>query len=181
MTTQPLLPDVSDAGLVRRWYLPLNQEPGSTDDTPHLAVYARFLGAGTSHTESHSRSAPHPGGHVPRGVRCNACRWFEARIFRELVLPDGVDSLDDLDDDTTVQTGEYVVHYAGMSIVSGEVPFYRYETTTSPYAVIEGMTTRRSTDRGPEVYLAKPSARALAEASGYDVELRDAYENRAVS
>lgn len=181
MTIQPLLPDASDAGLVRRWYLPLNGPPLPSGDPPHLAVHARFLGAGTSHTEPHARNAPHPDGHVPRGVRCNACRWFEARIFRELVLPAGVESLDDLDDDANVTVGEYVVHYAGMSIVPGEVPFYRFETTTSPYAVIEGMTTRRSTDRGPEVYLAKPSARALSEAAGYDVALRDAYENRAVS
>ena len=178
MTTEPLLPDASDAGLVRRWYLPVNETDRQAREPEYYVTYARFLGMGTSHVTVHSA---HDEPFVTRGRRCNACRWFEARIFRELVLPDGVDDLGDVSDPATVSLGDYVVHNAGLSIVTGEVPFYRYETTRSPHRVIEAMTTRRLTDRGPEVYLAKPSAAALAAAAALDADLEDAYVNRAVS
>jgi hypothetical protein len=190
MSMNDLLPDASLAGQVRRWFLPINAEARDrrdhgvrdvrTTDVEYYQPYARFLGLGTSHTEAHQ---DHVGEFVTRGVRCNACRWFEARIFRELVLPDGVGSLDELDDADARQVtlGEYVIHSAGMSEVRGEVPFFRYETTRSPYMVIELMTTRRTTDRGPEAFLAKPAAHALAEAVEFDVALREAYVNRAVS
>jgi len=178
MTTELLLPDDDEAGEVRRWYLPINDRDAG--DVEYYRTYARFLGVGTSHTAAHS-SAVHAEGYVPKGTRCNACRWFEARIFRELVLPDGVETLANLEHPGDAQLGRYVMHYAGMSIAPGEVPLYRYETTASPYMVIESMTTRRLTDRGPEVFLAKPSAHALAASAAYDTGLRDAYENRAVS
>jgi hypothetical protein len=182
MTTEQLLPDADDAGQTRRWFLPLHDRAAQTDDVEYYRTYARFLGVGTSHAPTHS-SAPHTDRNrfVPRGVRCNACRWFEARIFRELDLPDGVDDVAQLTDPAQARLGDYVIHFTGMSIVDGEVPFYRYETTASPHMVIEHMTTRRLTERGPEVFLAKPSAHALAVAAAYDGDLRDSYENRAVS
>lgn len=183
MTTNLALPDADDAGTVRRWYLPLTPEDRRVDDLEYHVVYARFLGVGTSFTATHTR---HVERFVPKGVRCNACRWFEARIFREVVLPDGVDDLTELAasglSERDVRAGPYVMHFAGMSIVDGEVPFCRVETTTSPYSVIESMTTRRTTvDRGPEAFIAKPAAHALAEAADNDRQLADAYINRAVS
>jgi hypothetical protein len=190
MSLHELLPDASLAGQVRRWFLPVNPDarggrrdaasrPADTD-VEYYQPYARFLGLGTSHTETHR---DHPGRFVERGTRCNACRWFEVRIFREVLLPDGVASIEELSaaDASRVQLGEYVIHSSGMSIVDGEVTFFRYETTRSPYMVIELMTTRQTTDRGPEAFLAKPAAHALAEAAEFDVALRDAYVNRAVS
>lgn len=175
--TEPLLPDASDAGLVRRWYLPLDQT-NDADRPSSYETYARFLGMGTSHVATH---APHVGSYVARGARCNACRWFEARIFRELVLPDGATALDDVENVDDVELGGYVVHSTGMSIVPGEVPLFRFEETASPFSVIELMTTRRITDRGPEAFLAKPSAAALAAAAGFDAQLARAYVDRAVS
>jgi hypothetical protein len=178
MTTERLLPDADDAGQVRRWYLPLNDR--DVNEVEYYRTYARFLGVGTSHTAAHS-AAVHVNGLVPKGTRCNACRWFEARVFRELELPADVEDVAQLSDPADARLGQYVMHYAGMSTAPGEVSLYRYDTTTSAFMVIESMTTRRLTDRGPEVFLAKPSAHALAVAAAYDVELRDAYENRAVS
>lgn len=182
MQIQKLLPGASDAGTVRRWYLPLNNETaGRGADVEYYQTYARYLGGGSSHTERHQ---DHRGQvWIPKGTRCNACRWFEARIFRELELPDGVDRIENLTDADRdrVRLGDYVIHYAGMSIVEGEVPFCRYETTPSPHVVIESMTTRRNTENGPVVFLAKPSAHALAAAAAFDVQLHDAYINRAVS
>jgi hypothetical protein len=172
-----LLPDASEAGEVRRWFLPTNAEddPGHLDPLP---FYGRFLGMGTSNTARHT---DHDGRFVRRGTRCNACRWYEARIFREVLLPEGIAELADLDDPTDAKLGEYLIHSAGMSIVPGEVPLFRYETTRSPASVIERMTTRRTTDGQPVAFLAKPSAYALAEAVLYDRALHDAYDNRAVS
>lgn len=176
MTTEPMLPDASDAGLVRRWYLPVSED-GRRDRLGACETYARFLGMGTSHAATH---APHADEFVPRGQRCNACRWFEARIFRELLLPDGAAALDDVDDADDVRLGSYVIHSVGGTVVPGEVPLYRFEEAASPFSVIELMTTRRLTDRGPEAYLAKPSAAALAAAAGFDPQLADAYNHRAV-
>jgi hypothetical protein len=178
MSTNTLLPDAELAGDVRRWYLPVDPVDGTRSDDPeHLVLYGRFLGLGSSRTDAHQ---PHRERYVPRGIRCNACRWFEARIFRELVLPDGVDDLTALTGPDDVRLGDYVIHSAGMSIVDDEVPLFRCETTRSPFMVVELMTTRRRTDQGSEVFLAKPAARALAEAAQHDAALRDAYLNRAV-
>lgn len=185
MTTELLLPDATDAGRVRRWYLPVNEVAGGDPDqeSNYYITYARFLGLGTSHTSNHSdhRTRDHDRSeYVRRGERCNACRWFEARIFRELELPDGVASLEELDDPTQARLGQYIIHNAGMSIVPSEVALYRYEVTSSPYMVVELMTTRRVTDGKPQVFLAKPSAHALASAAEYDPALRGAYLDRAV-
>jgi hypothetical protein len=176
MSTNTLLPDAELSGDVRRWYLPVDRT--AADEPEHLVLYGRFLGLGSSHTVAHQQ---HRERFVPRGARCNACRWYEARIFRELLLPDGVDDLAQLTDPRDARPGDYVIHSAGMSIVDGEGPLYRYEATRSAWSVVELMTTRRTTDAGPESFLAKPAARALAEAAQHDAELREAYINRAVT
>lgn len=180
------LPGADDAGTTRRWYLPTNNDDESRDtETKYHIVYARFLGVGSSHTDRHTNHELNRDGveerFVRKGVRCNACRWFEARIFRELVLPPGVDEVAQVSDPGDVTLGDYVIHFAGMSVVDGEVPFCRTEMTPSAHAVIELMTTRRTTPSGPQVFLAKPAAHALAAAVEFDGKLRSAYENRAVS
>lgn len=185
-STDLALPGADDAGVTRRWYLPTNNDDGRNAETKYHIVYARFLGVGSSHTDRHANHAIDGHGDVierfvKKGVRCNACRWFEARIFRELVLPEGVEDVAQVADPADVELGDYVIHYAGMSVVDGEVPFCRSESTPSAYAVIESMTTRRTTENGPVVFLAKPAAHALAAAVEFDGKLRSAYENRAVS
>jgi hypothetical protein len=183
MSTSLLLPPAEDAGQIRRWYLPLtvgeDEVEGGLD---YYRTFARFLGMGTSHAPEHQ---PHPDRFVKRGERCNACRWFEVRIFREVRPPDDAD----LPADWSVRpdvlrratAGDYVLHTTGMSVVDGEVPLYKHEVTASSFSVVEYLTTRRVGTQGPEAFLARPSARALAEAAEYDVGLRDAYINRAVS
>lgn len=181
MTINLALPDADDAGQLRRWYLPIMPPGDRHGEFEYHVTFARFLGVGTSFAEQHTG---HPNDRfVDRGTRCNACRWFETRVFRELVLPPDVDDVAslDLEEATTVQLGGYVLHSVGMSIVDGEVPRCKVDTTSSPYSVIELMTTRRMTDQGPEAFIAKPSARALAEAAAKDRDLADAYINRAVS
>lgn len=178
MLIQLPLPDVTETGQVRRWFLPLKEVGSHSTEFEYHPTYARFLGMGTSFTEHHT---DHPGRFVDRRTRCNACRWFETRIFRQVLLPPGVASLEDVDDPRTVRVGDYVLHFAGMSIVDGEVPLCRVETTGSAFSVVELMTTRRVTDRGPEAFIAKPAAHALAEAAAHDRDLADAYVNRAVS
>lgn len=190
MTINLALPEPDEAGQVRRWYLPLREAGARDDEYRYHVTYARFLGMGTSHTASHTASVPHPDGFVARGVRCNACRWFEARLFRELLLPPGVDDVAELAELTSVvgessspraRLGGYVLHSVGMSVVPDEVPFCRVEETTSSFSVVELMTTRRVTEQGPQAFIAKPAAYALAEASARDSDLADAYVNRAVS
>lgn len=179
MMTNLALPTRDDAGQLRRWYLPI-KPPGNreNEEFAYHVTYARFLGMGTSFAEAHS-------GHlnqrfVDRGTRCNACRWFETRVFREVTLPRDADRIEDADP-AAVRLGDYVLHSVGMSIVDGEVPYCKVDTTGSAFSVVELMTTRRVTDRGPEAFIAKPAAYALAEASGRDRDLADAYVNRAVS
>lgn len=185
MTINLALPTREDAGQLRRWYLPIKPPGDREEEFQYHVTYARFLGLGTSFAETHS-------GHrdrefVDRGTRCNACRWFETRVFRELVLTLGgqdVESLatDDLRDALAdARLGDYVLHSVGMSIVDGEVPYCKVDVTTSPFSVVELMTTRRVTDQGPQAFIAKPAAYALSEASGRDRDLADAYINRAVS
>lgn len=193
MTTHSLLPAVQDAGEVRRWFLPTPNDPtiaarvvvldepadADADESTYVVAYARFLGMGTSYAATHSG---HRSRFVARGERCNACRWFEVRVFRELLLPDGVATLNQLEDPRDARLGDYVIHSTGMSIVDDEQPLYQCKTTASPYTVIELLTTRRAKPgQTAEVFLAKPAARALAEASANDEQLADAYVNRAVS
>lgn len=145
------LPTDEDLGTEGRWTLPPQQGNGPRD----LVVEGRFLGVGSSEHHSHK---DHPGEYAPPGGRCGACRWFETRIFR---LADG--------------TG-YLLYHVGVSLVPGERHYVTVDRARTPHEVIECYTRRR----GGETYLTAPSARALAQGSGFDDDLRDAYENRAV-
>lgn len=168
-----LLPHALDVGTKRRWFLPLPAEGGSNaDDMEHMIVVATFLGMGTSHVPVHSNHEHKQ--FVDRGTRCNACRWFEVRIFREL-LTDDPDRADDAD------LGGFIIHTTGCSIVPTEQSLYKYVLVSSPHSVVENLTTRRVSDNGPEAFITKPSALALAEAAGHDRSMRDAYRDRAVS
>jgi hypothetical protein len=70
-----------------------------------------------------------------------------------------------------------VLHRAGLSRVPGETARYGLDEIVTAPEVIEVLTTRRR-DRDP--FLTVPAARLLAQASAFDMALRDAYENRAV-
>jgi hypothetical protein len=177
------VPNYERIGDVGRWYLPLP----SRDDDGDMEYYrtvARFVGFGSSWTDNHWG---HREEFVPRGSRCNACRWFEIRIFRELDVDPATVSTDadvvQLFRDATDahELGDYVVYKSGMSVVPDEIPYCRYDKISSPFEVVEALTTRRHTDNGPQAFITKPSAMALASGARFDVELADAYVNRAVS
>lgn len=201
------LPGYRRVGEVRRWYLPIpNRVPvavtdGSTGesyagrdrderdgdgdvDVEYFMFSGKFIGFASSWTDNHWG---HREEFVPRGSRCNACRWFEIRIFRELAvnsaeLSTDVDYVELYERNLRSQDlGDYVVYKAGMSIVPPEIPYCRYDVISSPFEVVEALTTRKHTDRGPTAFITKPSALALASAARFDDELQDAYVNRAVS
>jgi hypothetical protein len=178
------VPNYQQLGEVSRWYLPLPNRDDEDGDMEYYRTVARFVGFGTSWTDNHWG---HRERFVPRGNRCNACRWFEIRIFRELdIEPTDVAPNADLerqfrDAERAGELGDYVVYKAGMSIVPDEIPYVRYDKISSPFEVVEALTTRRHTDSGPQAFITKPSAMALASGARFDVELADAYVNRAVS
>ncbi len=130
----------------------------SGDDT--LRVAGKFLGMSTSYSQFHR----HPGDRTAeQNEKCRACRWFEARLFRE-----------------SNGGQRYLVHRTGRSIVPDEVTFTSHEWVRGPHEVVEALTTRpRNGDRTP--YLTVPSARVLAQAASYDDELSQAYIDRAVA
>lgn len=177
------LPDYQRLGDVERWFLPLPSRDDTEEDTYYRTI-GRFVGFGSSWTDNHWG---HREEFVPRGSRCNACRWFEIRIFRELdVDPSDVPVGTDLerlfvDARRAGNLGDYIVYKAGMSAVPNEIPYCRYDKISSPFEVVEALTTRRHTDSGPQAFITKPSAMALASGARFDVELEDAYVNRAVS
>jgi hypothetical protein len=144
------LPEQPEVGCDGRWRLPTNDEGGEVELTGTL------LGVGASRRYRHK----HDGDVVPTDGRCSACRWFEVRIFR-------------------TEDDRYLLHFAGRSVVPGEVTRYRTEWTSSGFDVLEALTTRR--EGGRDVYLTAPAARALAQGAEYDDGLREAYVERAVS
>jgi hypothetical protein len=118
----------------------------------------RFLGMSSSQRETHNRGTAHVEGYAPKGQPCSACRWSVFRVFRD-------------------DTGGYAIHHTGMSAVPGETMRFRHERVRTAYEVVESMTTRRNR----EAFLTVAAARVLAQCAAFDVPLRDAYENRAVS
>ncbi len=113
---------------------------------------------------SYSQFHRHPAARsAEQNEKCRACRWFEARLFRE--SGDG---------------RRYLVHRTGRSVVPDEVTFTSHEWVRGPYEVIETLTTRpHGEDRTP--YLNRASARVLAQAAAYDDDLNQAYIDRAVA
>ncbi|OFW55808.1 MAG: hypothetical protein A2Y75_05170 [Candidatus Solincola sediminis] len=116
------------------------------------------LGFGTSQHEQHrghSNSEYMPA----RLGRCSACRWFEVRIIRA-TDPDEIG-------------GTYVVHTHGNSIVPGEKRLCRVFITSSPYELVVFLTVRRD----GHVFIPNASSLALAQASHWDDDIRNACFN----
>lgn len=162
------LPTVRNVGQKATWALPV----GSTET---INVRARFIGIGTSARFAHKNHVGDPVSTwaLPK-QHCNACRWFETRIFR--LLASG-------EEDGELSGSNYLLHHSGVSIVPGEVVHYRYEAVRSAHEVIEAFTVRRNNSVGQpqQPFLTRPAARALAQASGFDSELENAYTQRATA
>jgi hypothetical protein len=166
--TEVDLPGTDHVDTVADWELP------TTDGDDVVRIYGRFLGLATTHRDRHT----HDGEFASQGERCGACRWFEPRIFRELVLetsPGGSGRPTE-----RWVGGRYLVHYAGQTDVPGEETRTRHEWVDGPHEVLEQFVTRNRPNR-PEPFLTAPAARVLAQAAQYDDELEHAYLNRAVS
>lgn len=160
------LPTVRNVGQEATWTLPISQ------DNP-LNVRARFIGIGTSARFSHQN---HIGDaeHAAPKHHCNACRWFETRIFRLLASAE---------EDGDLAGSNYLLHHSGVSIVPGEVVHYRHDAVRSAHEVIEAFTVRKNGPSGvaQPPFLTRPAARALAQASGFDDDLERAYTQRATA
>lgn len=146
------LPSAEQAGDFGVWLLP-------TDDSRStVEVNGKFLGVASSRRPNHDG---HPAGRPqPPGMRCSACRWFEPRIF-------------------LLNSGGYLVHFAGRSSVPGEVVRGRHEYVRTAHEVVEQLTTRRMDSSPPR--LTPPAARVLAMSAGHDDELEFSYVNRATA
>lgn len=135
-----------------------------------------------------------------RQERCSACRWFEVNIYTvtaDVVAdPDectcGAGASAESNDDhsplcgTELPSGRYLVATAGRTRVPGEVNFRRAAFTDSPFEVVELLRVESARDRHVRVERGLPdsdavrtlptiSTRALAQAAGFDSDLRAAY------
>jgi hypothetical protein len=160
------LPRRNNVGQRSIWTLPISQsEP--------IVISARFIGTGSSERHRHQNHLDDAEFAQPK-QHCNACRWFETRIFRlvELAHEEG-----------GLAGANYLLHHSGVSIVPGEVVHYRYEAVRSAHEVIEAFTVRKNSPAGvaQPPFLTRPAARALAQAAGFDAELEHAYTQRATA
>lgn len=158
MTTHDTLPGPDDVNTHGRWKLPVIE-----GEIP-VSVTGLFIGMASSRRSGHNTRVPHEyRGRFSRPgpeSNCSTCRWTETRVIRE----DG---------------GGYAVHILGLSLVPGETlrctrGVVRVRTA---YEVVESLTSRVAGG----AHLTRTPAMALAQCAAYDVPLRDAYENRAVS
>jgi hypothetical protein len=96
------------------------------------------------------------------GLKCNRCRWFELRIFYN-----HSDSC-------------YLLHFAGRSIVPGEVQRYRTEDPVTAYELIETLQAQTShgANSNSGERLTAPALRALSQAAGFDKDIEKAYRSR---
>jgi hypothetical protein len=155
-TPTPKLPGQHDAGDMGEWPLPVS------DIGEELVVTGRFLGMGSSARNTHSN---HNSNFAPPGVRCRACRWFEARIFR---IGEDAD-------------GDYIVYNVRQSIVPGETPRYSVRRWATASEVVDMLTSRRNDDGSSSSSISLPAQIVLSQAALHDVGIREAYVNRALA
>lgn len=133
------------------WELPV------TDGDPVL-IEGVFLGMASSQRASHENHRGFPYGldatWTSDNQRCSACRWFEPRVF--------------IHDQEPRFFGLYKI---GMTIVPGEQVRRSYVQAGSALELIESMAIRRQ----GRLVLPIPARRVIAQATGYDTEIRDAY------
>lgn len=153
-----------------------------------LHFTGRLLAHETSYSERHANVAHtiiaasrhdlnEPSTYAPKGTRCSACRWFEVGIYERHDFKPALTAVGPLDVvHATQRPVGFVVHTRGVSTVPGEDNYGRIIETVSPHEVIEVLTMRNDGDP----FIPTQSARALARASHYSEDLRDAYVNRAV-
>lgn len=161
METDVMLPGSGEVGATDIWHLPIPEGDATPDG--RMAIEATFLGMSSSYQPGHMRRSLHNHPdfeYAPKRVRCPACRWFESRIFRE-----------------TGGRRRFLVYNTGQSSVPGESARIRYEWCRNAHEVLEVLVTQ---EPGVDPCFTSPARRVLGQASGFDHDLRDAWENRAV-
>jgi hypothetical protein len=144
-------PGPEDVGQAGTWELEV------TDGDP-IRIEGVFLGMSSSQRASHENHDGAPYG-TPRtwttgNERCSACRWFEPRIFVHDRIPHF-----------------FGLYKIGMTIVPGETVRRSYVRAGSAFELIESMAVRRS----GMLFLPTPARRVIAQAAGYDQEIRTAW------
>lgn len=147
----PMLPGPTDLGRYNTWVLPMQ-------DGTKVEFEGFFLGMSSSqkaHHENHN-GAPYGmnGTWTSPDHRCGACRWFEPRIF---VQSDG--------------QRFYGLYKLGATIVPGETHRISFEQVGSPMELIELLTVPKN----GKAVLTIPGRRVIAQATGYDEEIKSAY------
>ncbi len=147
-TTPPGPVDVGRSGV---WELKV------TEGEP-VRIEGVFLGMSSSQRASHEN---HTGALYGTDAtwtsdnhRCSACRWFEPRVFIHVEDPKF-----------------FGLYKIGMTIVPGEDIRRSYVQAGSAFELIESMAIRRQ----GRLVLPIPARRVIAQAAGYDTEIRDAY------
>lgn len=157
-------PDFELVGTVANWILPLDDfVDGKTTN-----FQGQFIGYGSSHRHSHINHDTKENEFAEKGVTCSACRWFEVRIFRDN------------------NQNKFLLYTTGESAIPKEQPRYRSEWITSPYEIIESLTTVRSHinndgHRTQQTILSYAARKALSQAIYYNTELQEAYLARVVA
>ena len=153
MTTQkvPTLPGPMDLGKYGIWVLPM-------PDGTKTEFEGFFLGMSSSRKPLHENHEGTPygmnGTWTSHDHRCGACRWFEPRIF---VQGDG--------------QRFFGLYKLGATIVPGESNRISFEQVGSSFELIELLTVPKN----GKAVLTIPGRRVIAQASGYDDELKRAY------
>jgi hypothetical protein len=144
-----------------------------SDDTPHsimlidatgreVEIVGKLIGSATSYMPTHNHIVPRDRPPAAPVNKCSHCRWFEIQIF-------------------VCEDKSYVVWTLGRSSLPGERTHHRVVMTPSAWEVVEILTVRKNTGGQSSAFLPMPSARALSQASAFDVDIREAYVNRAVA
>lgn len=144
-------PGPEDLGRTGAWELQV------TEGEP-IRIHGVFLAMSSSRRASHENHDGHPFG-IRRtwsstNERCSACRWFEPRIFLHSEEPHF-----------------FGLYKIGMTVVPGETVRRSYVRAGSAFELIESMAVRRNGD----LILPTPARRVIAQAAGYDDEIRTAW------
>lgn len=136
-----MLPEPDRVGETGIWVVP--------DGPNEKEIEARFVGFGTSRNAYHVR---HEQGFAPAGMKCQACRWMEIRIF------------DDGD--------EFTVSYAGRTEVPGEDQRYWTSSAETEDELVDLLSGQGDRSR----FFSKPARLAIESARKVLPEIGDAYD-----
>lgn len=156
-----------------------DEQTGDVSET--VRFEGRIIGSASSEKDTH---IGHPRTDwAPKHVKCSACRWLEATIYKRRIV-DPVMKIDGLAKSDNLRCRyDYVIYTVGVSNVPGEIDFIRLHQTSSAFEVVELLTVRRYNriTGKTDAFLPPQHAQALAQAASIDEDVSEAYVNRAVA